>query len=80
MGQIWFVRAGKDSVYAEDFIQRKFVAIGWPELGEIDSSISKDKLLQLYQQSYPNEPEGRAKVSVKSIEYRDHPTWTCRNP
>lgn len=67
MADIWFVRAGKESVYAEDFIQRNIVAIGWPELGSIDQSIAKPKLIQLYQQTFAGHSEGRAQVSVSQI-------------
>lgn len=67
MADIWFVRAGKESIYAEDFIQRNIVAVGWPELGSIDPSIAKPKLIQLYQQTFAGHSEGRAQVSVSQI-------------
>jgi restriction system protein len=67
MSELWFVRAGRESVYAEDFIQRKIVALGWADVGNIDASISKTELLQVYQQAYSSHSEGRAQVSVSQI-------------
>lgn len=67
MSDIWFVRAGKESVYAEDFIQRKIVALGWAELGDIDTAISKARLIHLYQQTYPDVSEGQAQNAASQI-------------
>src|SRR6266536_3624043 len=67
MADIWFVRAGKESVYAEDFLQRNIVAIGWPELGALDPSIAKPKLIQLYQQTFASHSDGRVQVAVSQI-------------
>ena len=67
MSDIWFVRAGKDSAFAEDFIQQGVVAIGWPELDDIPTNITKSNLIQLYQQAYKDHSAGRAQVSVSQI-------------
>lgn len=67
MGDIWFVRAGRDSVYAEDFIQKQMVAIGWEELGEIDPHVSKEQLTALYQQFLPRHTDGTRQVCVNQI-------------
>jgi restriction system protein len=67
MQDIWFVRAGRESVYAEDFLQRTFVAIGWSELGKMEPGTSKTKLLQTYRQVYPDHSEGRAQVAASQI-------------
>lgn len=67
MSNIWFVRAGKDSAFAEDFIQHSVVAIGWPELEDIPINITKVQLIQLYQQIYKDHSNGRAQVSVSQI-------------
>jgi hypothetical protein len=26
---LWFVRAGRDGIYVEDFLEKQMVAIGW---------------------------------------------------
>lgn len=67
MSHIWFVRAGKESAYAEDFIQKKVVALGWAELGDVDTSTAKLNLIPLYQQAYPAQPSGGVQVAVSQI-------------
>jgi restriction system protein len=67
MDAIWFVRAGRESVYAEEFIQKNVVGIGWNALGEVDPSISKPQLTQLYKQTYADNSDGQAQVSASQI-------------
>jgi restriction system protein len=67
MDAIWFVRAGRESVYAEEFIQKNVVGIGWNELGEVDPSISKPQLSQLYKLKYADHSDGQAQVSASQI-------------
>lgn len=67
MSRIWFVRAGRESIYAEDFIQKKVVAIGWVELGELPNEITKSNLLQRYKETYPDAKEGRAQSGISQI-------------
>jgi restriction system protein len=67
MTDIWFVRAGRDSIYAEDFIQKDVVGIGWEELGELEKEITKTKLMELYKKHYPDHADGRAQVSVSQV-------------
>jgi restriction system protein len=67
MDAIWFVRAGRESVYAEDFIQKNVVAIGWGELGEIDPAISRPQLTQAYKQTYSDISERQSQVAAGQI-------------
>lgn len=67
MSEIWFVRAGRDSVFAEEFIQQGIVAIGWSELGDLPPSITRTQLTQLYHQVYKDHPDGRIQVAVGQI-------------
>ncbi len=67
MSDIWFVRAGKESVYAEDFLQKKVVAIGWVDLGEVDQSLSKANLVPLYKRAYSTQSDGSIQVAVSQI-------------
>lgn len=67
MDSIWFVRAGRESVYAEEFIQKNIVGIGWNQLGEVDPAITKPQLAQLYKQAYPDHSDGQAQVSASQI-------------
>ncbi|GAB4409027.1 MAG: restriction endonuclease [Anaerolineae bacterium] len=67
MSDIWFVRAGRESVYAEDFMQKKVVGIGWAEIGDLEPNITKAQLLQIYKQTYPEHSDGKAQVCVSQI-------------
>lgn len=67
MSDIWFVRAGRESVYAEDFIQKKIVAIGWPDLGEVDKSLTRVNLVPLFKQAYPTQSDTSIQVCVNQI-------------
>lgn len=67
MSDIWFVRAGRENVYAEDFLQKNLVAIGWSEIGEVPSNISKTNLTQLYKQTFPEHSDGKAQVAASQI-------------
>ena len=67
MNDIWFVRAGRESAYAEDFIQKKVVALGWVDLGNVDKAITKPSLIPLYKQAYPTQSDGSVQVSVSQI-------------
>ena len=67
MPNTWFVRAGRDNKFAEDFLQHNIVAGGWVELGEVDADISKAELVQLYRQVHPDRPQQSANVVTGQI-------------
>jgi restriction system protein len=67
MQKIWFVRAGRDAIYVDDFLQHKIVAIGWSDLGEIPAKTSKQDLLNLYQQVYPERSSASSQTAVSQI-------------
>ncbi|BAU14105.1 Mrr restriction system protein [Leptolyngbya sp. NIES-3755] len=67
MSDIWFVRAGRESVYADEFIQKKVIAIGWTDLGEVDKTLIKANLVPLYKQAYPTQSDGSIQVAVSQI-------------
>jgi restriction system protein len=67
MNDIWFVRAGKESIYAEDFIQKNIVALGWPEMGDFDTTSTKAKLIPIYQQTYTTHTDGQAQNGVSQL-------------
>ncbi len=49
------VRAGRDSVYVDDFLNENVVAIGWPDLGELPAPCDKNQLIELYRRVYPDD-------------------------
>lgn len=67
MTKMWMVRAGRDSVYAEDFLQHDMVAIGWHELGPLEADPGKKALEGAYRQTFPRESDGAVAVGVGQI-------------
>ena len=68
----WMVRAGRDSVYVDDFLSEKVVAIGWPDLGELPRDIDKARLTELYQRIHPGDSAGSVANGVGQIvRFRD---------
>jgi restriction system protein len=64
---MWMVRAGRDSVYAEDFLQHDMVSVGWESLGPIGDNPSKKELEQAYRQTFPRESDGAVTAGVGQI-------------
>ncbi len=52
------VRAGRGGENADDFIEKSLVAFGGNRLGALSSKITKEELLKLYSEKYPEEKEG----------------------
>ena len=67
MTKMWMIRAGRDSIYVDDFLQKEIVAIGWLELGQVDAEISKSKLTELYRATYPKDSDGRVNTVIGQI-------------
>jgi restriction system protein len=67
MQKIWFVRAGRDAVYADDFLQKDLIAVGWADLGEIPPDSSKQNLVDLYQKTYADRSIGRAQTAAAQM-------------
>jgi restriction system protein len=51
--QIWVVRAGRDGVYLQDFLDKKMVAIGWGRLGDLSSVHGRVAVAELVAQKFP---------------------------
>ena len=49
---MWMVRAGEDAYLIDDFLKKKYVAIGWNKLGNIGNIKSKEKLKELVKVKY----------------------------
>jgi restriction system protein len=67
MANMWMVRAGRESVYVDDFLQHSIVSIGWPELGPIDPAMSKKDVEKLYRAALPKESDGQVNVGTSQI-------------
>ena len=55
---MWMVRAESDGSLFEPFIQSNFVAIGWPALGDLGHIESREELLPLLHERYPERSPG----------------------
>ena len=63
----WMVRAGRDSVYVDDFLNDSVAAIGWVDLGELPPKCSKTQLVELYKQAHPNDSTASVANGVGQI-------------
>lgn len=50
---MWMVRAGKNGVYADRFLNESIVAIGWGEIGEITAQTPDDEIRRRIDEFYP---------------------------
>ena len=44
--KMWMVRAGQGATYVDDFIDKKVVAIGWSEIGDINVGDTRETISQ----------------------------------
>lgn len=66
--KMWMVRAGRGAQFAEDFEQKKMVAIGWSQIGQDLTKIkNKNEIMALATKAYPDEKKGTIASSVGQI-------------
>lgn len=65
----WMVRGGNDNVLADQFKEKKAVAIGWRTLGNLSELKTRDQFKERYQKAYPNYNKQRESVNV-GVVYR----------
>jgi len=51
---LWMVRAGRHGEQEQRAIEKNFVTIGWNELPDLSSVVSKNELKRLYKKLYPD--------------------------
>ena len=64
---MWVVRAGRDAVYAQDFLQMKIVAIGWGLIGDIEAIHEREGIVELVRRSYPAYTNRQVAVNAGQI-------------
>jgi len=82
---LWMVRAGRNAAYADDFVEQKFVGIGFAEAAEISTPIDEELLEQriaaanpigqeaeIVEASQPTRVAGQLDQSADDIESRAH--------
>lgn len=51
---VWMVRAGRDSIFIDEFLSRHMVAIGWWQLGDLSDFRSRDQIRELVERAWPD--------------------------
>lgn len=59
---LWFVRAGKDAAFIEEFRSGGIVAIGWAEVGPLSADVTDTELARLFKEHYPTERDATRHV------------------
>jgi restriction system protein len=65
--QVWMVRAGRDSVFIEEFLSRQMVAIRWSELGDLSKVRSREQLSKLVEHCWPEDNKFQHSTSVGQV-------------
>lgn len=51
--RMWKVYAGRGAYAVQDFVDRRVVAIGWPELGHVEAGMSREALMDRAKATWP---------------------------
>lgn len=65
--QVWMVRAGRDSVFIDEFLSRQMVAIGWTKIGDLSNVHSREQISQLVEQSWPENKKSQNSASTGQV-------------
>ncbi len=65
--QLWMVRAGRDSVFIDEFLSHQMVAIGWSHLGDLSNVHSREELALLVEQAWPENNRFQNAASVGQV-------------
>lgn len=64
---MWMVRAGEKAYLVDDFKNKKIIAIGWNDMGDLSGINSPDRIKELYRKQYPEEKDGKVNISSGQI-------------
>ena len=65
--QVWMVRAGRDSMFIEEFLTRQMIAIGWAKLGDISNVHSREQFSKIVGQAWPENNKFQNSASVGQV-------------
>jgi restriction system protein len=65
--QVWMVRAGRDSIFIDEFLSRQMVAIGWTKIGDLSNVHSREQISQLVERSWPENNKFQNSSSVGQV-------------
>jgi len=61
------VRAGRDSIFIDEFLSHQMVAVGWSKLGDLSKVHSREQLAQLVEQAWPENNKFQNASSVGQL-------------
>lgn len=64
---MWKVTAGRGNIFARDFFDRGYIAIGWSEAGNYTQARSPEDLTPLFRQTWPINTEKQISVAVNQV-------------
>ncbi|MDE1160987.1 MAG: restriction endonuclease [Acidobacteriaceae bacterium] len=65
--QVLMVRAGRDSIFIDEFLSRQMVAIGWWQLGDLSDVRSRDQIRGLVERAWPDSNKFQNSSSVGQV-------------
>jgi restriction system protein len=65
--QLWMVRAGRDSLFLDDFLSRHMIAVGWSDLGDLSKVKSREQINLLMEQKYRDWNRRQIAASVGQV-------------
>lgn len=68
----WIIRAGRGGIYAEDWVSRSIVGIGWDFSGANIAVMSKDEIRDAYTSLNPDESRGKVAAAVGQVAHFAH--------
>ena len=67
MKSMWMIRAGRKSIYINEFIDNSIVAIGWSQLGNVPIDISRKDLAARVKEVWPDKNKSQVATSVGQL-------------
>lgn len=65
--QVWMVRAGRDSIFINEFLSRQMVAIGWTKIGDLSAVHSREQISHLAARAWPEMNKFQHSASVGQV-------------
>lgn len=65
--KIWMVRAGRGSAFVYDFIRHGMIAVGWPELGQIEPGTPKSEIEKHFRHVNSSASNGQVQNAVSQL-------------
>ena len=75
---IYMVRAGRDSAFIDEFLERKMIAIGWALTGDLTQVHGRDNISKLLKEAYPEYTTIQLAINTGQVfRFRDEITSGC---